>query len=173
MTVSVYDQTITALGHALGNLKHVLEKAEAHATAEEIDPQVLLRARLFPDMRDLTFQVQVATDVARRGIARLAGQEAPSWPDDEQSFAELRQRIDNTLAYFNEFSPEQFEGSDERTIEVPLRDKTHEFSGRDYLLHFIIPNVYFHSATAYNLMRHNGVKLGKRDFLGSLAPGKS
>jgi hypothetical protein len=170
MSISLYDQAVTALGHSLGNLKDLLAKAEAYAEAEGIDEKVLLESRMAPTMRDLTFQVQVATDVARKGIARLAGTEAPSWPDDESSFAELRQRIGNALSYFGEFSPDQFEGADEKTVHVPLRDRTHEFTGREYLLFFIIPNVYFHATTTYNLLRLNGMKLGKRDFLGSLTP---
>lgn len=170
MTISVYDQSVTALAHALGNLRNILGKAEAHAQAEGIEPDALLRARLFPDMRDFVFQVQVATDVARRGVARLAGTEAPSWPDDEQTFAELEDRVGKAIDYLESFEPGQLEGADEREIELPLRDRTHRLAGRDYLLHFILPNVYFHAATAYNLMRHNGVKLGKKDFVGSFTP---
>ena len=170
MAISEFDQSVVALRHALRNLLNIVRKAEAHADAEGIEPEALLHARLYPDMRDFVFQVQVATDVARRGVARLAGTEAPSWPDDEQSFAELGRRIENAIAYLGEFEPEQLEGAGQREIALELRDQTHEMSGQDYLLHFILPNVYFHASTAYALMRHNGVKLGKRDFIGSFSP---
>ena len=168
MTISNYDLAVGQMRHALKGLLHILEKGEAHASESDIDPEVLLEARLAPDMRDFVFQVQVATDVARRGIARLAGTEAPSWPDEEKTFAELRERVQNALDYFETFTADQFEDADGRDIALPLRDQTHEMSGSDYLQCFIHPNVYFHISIAYALLRKHGVELGKRDFLGSL-----
>jgi len=168
MTISSYDLTVAQMRHALGNLVGILDKAAAHVADTGIEPGDLLTAKLAPDMRDFTFQIQVATDVARRGIARLAGEEAPSWPDEETSIEALRARVQNALDYFETFSPEQFEGADERDIQLPLRDKTHEMSGADYIQCFIAPNVYFHISIAYALLRQHGVELGKRDFLGSL-----
>ena len=170
MAIPEYDQSVVALRHALRNLLNVVNKAAAHAEAEGIEPGALLRSRLFPDMRDFVFQIQVATDVARLGVARLAGAEAPSWPDDEDSFADLATRIENAIRYLGEFEPGQLDGAGQREVSLTLRDGTHELSGQDYLLHFVLPNVYFHASTAYALMRHNGVKLGKRDFIGSFTP---
>ena len=168
MTISNYDLSVAEMRHALRNLSGILDKAIAHVSDTGMDANELLQAKLAPDMRDFTFQIQVATDVARRGIARLAGTEAPSWADEEKSLEELKRRVQNALDYFEAFKPEQFDGADQRDIQVPLRDKTHEMIGADYLQCFIAPNVYFHISIAYALLRQHGVELGKRDFLGSL-----
>ena len=168
MTISNYDLAVAQMRHALGALIRMLDKAETYVAEADVDPADLLEAKLAPDMRDFVFQVQVATDVARRGIARLAGTEAPSWADEEQSLAELRTRVQNALDYFGTFTAERFDGADSRDIALKLRDKTHEMCGADYLQCFIMPNVYFHLSIAYALLRQNGVELGKRDFLGAL-----
>lgn len=168
MTISNYDLSVAQMRHALGALVRILDKAEAYVEESDIDAETLLEARLAPDMRNFAFQIQVATDVARRGIARLAGTEAPSWEDNEDSLAALRDRVQNTLDYFESFTPEQFDGADSRDIALTLRDGTHEMNGADYIQAFIAPNVYFHISMAYALLRKHGVELGKRDFLGSL-----
>lgn len=170
MTISNYDLSVVSLRHSLKNLQNIARKAEAHADAEGISHDALLRSRLFPDMLDFIKQIQIATDVTKGGVARLSGTEAPSWEDNEASFADVHARIQKALDYLDGFTADQFEGADERDIALALRDQTHEMSGQNYLLHFVLPNVYFHVATAYGLMRHSGVKLGKRDFIGSFSP---
>ena len=150
----------------LPNLKGILSKAEADAEARKIEPRVFLQARLAPDMFDLTRQVQVVTDLVKGGFARLAGAEVPSWDDKESSFAELRARIDKTLEYTRTFEPARFADAETRQVVLKFPGATFEYTGRDYLLGFVVPNVYFHVTVAYAILRHNGVPLGKRDFLG-------
>jgi hypothetical protein len=148
------------------NLKSILTKAETDAEARNIAPEVFLGARLSPDMLPLTRQVQIATDQVKGSLARLVGIEVPAWPDDEQSFSDLLARIDKALAYAKEFKPAQFEGAESRDIELKFPQSTFSFTGKDYLLNFVLPNFYFHMAAAYAILRHNGVRIGKRDFLG-------
>jgi len=159
LSVPVFDRTLAALSAILG-------KAAAHAEARKIDPAVLLGARLFPDMFPLTRQVQIACDFAKGAAARLVGQEPPAWADDETSFAHLQARIERTRAYIATFPAAQFEDAPTRSIELKLRSGTMQFEGLPYLAHYVLPNFYFHATTAYNILRHNGVELGKRDFLG-------
>lgn len=166
MTISMYQATVPPLARSLTNLATILSKAAAHAEAKKIDPAVLLNSRLYPDMLPLTRQVQIASDVARRGAARLAGLEAPKVEDTETTFAELRDRLHQTIAYLETLTPEQIDGSEAKAIALPIGDKTMTFEGLPYLLSFIQPNVYFHVTTAYAILRHNGVELGKLDFLG-------
>ena len=166
MAISIYDQLIPVLTHMLRSLDAVLAKGETDCTNRKIDPQVFINGRLAPDMLPLKRQVQIATDHAKGAASRLAGVENPRWADDENSLPELRARIGKTIDYLGSFKPEQFEGADTRTVEVKLPSNTLQFTGKDYLLRFAIPNFYFHYTTAYAILRHNGVPIGKRDFLG-------
>jgi uncharacterized protein len=163
--LTMYDATIPPLKLTLSNLAHILKKGEAYAEAKKIEPAVLLGARLFPDMYPLTRQVQIATDMSKGAAARLAGVEIPSYEDNETTFAELQARIEKTLAFISSVTPAQFEGAEKRNIELMVRKHKMEFSGQDYLLKWVMPNVYFHVTTAYDILRHNGVELGKPDFL--------
>jgi uncharacterized protein len=171
MSLSIYDASIPPMLHALGTLSAVLDKASAHCEKEKIDPTALLTARLFPDMFTLTRQVQVVSDTAKGGAARLAGVEAPKFADTEASFADLKARIEKTAGFLKSLQSGAF-GSGDRAIEVKFPQRTLLFpSGWNYLLSFVFPNVYFHSATAYDILRHNGVKLGKGDYLGNIGEG--
>jgi hypothetical protein len=154
--------------HMLGSLDAVLAKAETDCAARKIDPQVFVNGRLAPDMLPLKRQVQIATDHAKGAASRLAGLENPKWADDESSLPDLRARIDKTVVYLGGFDAEQFEGAETRAIEVKLPSTTLRFTGKDYLLRFAVPNFYFHYTTAYAILRHNGVPVGKRDFLGGV-----
>lgn len=162
----MYDASIPVLKHFLGNLSGLLDKAVIHADARKIDHDVLLNARLFPDMFPLTRQVQIASDQAKGAAARLAGVEVPKFEDDEASFSDLQARIAKTIAFLDTISPEQLQGSEDRDIVLALRDRTLEFKGQQYLLAWVLPNFYFHVTTAYAILRHNGVEIGKKDFLG-------
>jgi uncharacterized protein len=153
----------------LNALSGVLDKAEAFATAKKIDPAVLLQSRLAPDMFNLTRQVQVATDGARRGSARLAGVEAPKVEDNETTIAQLKERIAKTVAYLKTLDPKAIDASADREITFPLGpEKKGHMKGVDYLNHFMLPNFYFHCTAAYAILRHSGVDVGKRDFLGAI-----
>lgn len=163
--LSMYDATIPPLRLALSNLAHILKKGEAHAETKGIEPAVFFNARLFPDMFPLSRQVQIATDMSKGAAARLAGIEIPKYEDDETTFADLQARIAKTLAFIDSVTPAQFEGAEKRNIELMVRKHKMEFSGQDYLLKWVMPNVYFHVTTAYDILRHNGVELGKPDFL--------
>jgi len=165
MTISMF-AVLSSLSRALQNLINILQKGAAHAEAKKIDPSVLLNSRLYPDMFPLVKQVQVASDIARRGAARLAGIEAPAMEDNETTFAELIDRIDRTVAFLQSLSPDQINGTEEKEVTLPRREITLKFTGINYLLYFVIPNVYFHITTAYDILRHNGVELGKVDYLG-------
>jgi len=164
----MYDASVPVFIRGLRRLGEHLKKAEAYAQARKIEPAVLVNARLYPDMLPLSRQVQIASDHARGAAARLAGLERPSYADDETTFDELQARIDKTVAYLETFRPEQFEGSEERTVQVPVRGHPITFKGRSYLFDFAQPNFYFHTVTAYAILRHSGVELGKLDFLGPL-----
>jgi hypothetical protein len=152
----------------LGSLDAVLAKAEADCATRKIDPQVFINGRLAPDMLPLKRQVQIATDHAKGAASRLAGLENPKWADDESSLADLRARVHKAVAYLNGFETEQFDGAETREVEVKLPSTTLRFTGKDYLLRFAVPNFYFHYTTAYAILRHNGVPVGKRDFLGGV-----
>jgi hypothetical protein len=151
----------------LGALSNVLQKGADHAAAKGFDPAVLLNARLAPDMFPLSRQVQIATDQAKGGGARLAGVEVPSYPDDEKTFADLQARIAKTIAFLDSLTPAQIDGSENKEIVLKMRAGDVTFTGQRYLIGFVIPNLTFHCATAYNILRHNGVDIGKRDFLGN------
>jgi hypothetical protein len=164
----LYDLSIAPMLRSLRNLDAIVSKAEAHAAADEaLDPETLVSARLFPNMRPFVFQIRVATDTAKGAAARLTGQELPSWPDDEVTFAEVHERLGKAISYLSGFTPEQFEGAEERPIELKLGPQTVHFTGSSYVANFVLPNFYFHVTTAYNILRHNGVVIGKRDFLGA------
>jgi len=150
----------------LNNLAAILEKGAAYAEAKKIDPAVLIGSRLYPDMFPLSRQVQIASDVARRGAARLAGLEAPEMEDNETTFPELIARSKNTISYLETLTPNLIDGSEEKSIELPVGKDIMNFKGMPYLLYFILPNVYFHVTTAYDILRHCGVEVGKIDFLG-------
>ncbi len=166
MTISMYQASVPAIIHSLNNLIAILEKGATHAEAKKIDPSVLISSRLYPDMFPLTRQVQIASDIARRGVAKLAGLEAPQMEDTETSFPELIARLQKTTAYLGTLTPEQIDGSEEKSISLPVGKETMNFQGLPFLNYFILPNVYFHVTTAYDILRHSGVELGKRDFLG-------
>lgn len=172
MALSIYDAAIPTILQVLNNLSAVLDKGSAHCEKEKIEPGVLLTARLYPDMFALTRQVQVVSDTAKGCAARLAAIEAPKFADTETSFAELKARLDKTAAFLKSLEAARFAGADDRAIEIKFPQLTLNFrNGWDYLLNFVLPNVFFHSATAYDILRHNGVKLGKGDFLGSIGRG--
>jgi uncharacterized protein len=166
VTISIHDQLVTVFSQMLENLDKVLSKAEADAAARKIDPQVLVNGRLAPDMLPLTRQVQIMTDQAKGGVSRLSGRESPKWPDDEATFADLHARIAKTIAYLKTFTAAQFEGAETRTVELKFPNASFTYTGKDYFLKFVVPNFYFHYTTAYAILRHNGVPIGKNDFLG-------
>ncbi|MEL1265771.1 DUF1993 domain-containing protein [Pseudoxanthomonas putridarboris] len=166
-SLSMYQASVPVFVRALRNLKHVLEKGQAHAQERGFDAGVLLQTRLYPDMLPLLRQVQNATDTAKFGAARLAGVESPKFDDDETSFAELYARLDRVIDYLGRFDEAAFAGSETRAITLPTRSRGElKFDGRGYLLGFATPNLYFHVSTAYAILRHSGVPVGKRDFLG-------
>lgn len=167
MALSMYDFSIPVLKQSLGSLAVILRKAADHAESRKIDPSAFISARLFPDMFALAKQVQIATDQAKGCAARLAGIDIPSFEDNETTFGELQARIEKTIAFLDSVKAHQINGSETRDIVLQLRERTVEFKGQDYLLKWVMPNFYFHVTTAYNLLRHNGVDIGKRDFLGS------
>jgi len=166
MTITMYQASVPVFKRALVNLDAILGKAQSYAEARKIEPGALLTARLAPDMYHLTRQVQVVCDTAKYTAAYLAGVDAPKHEDNEASFAELKARIGKTLAFLDTLKPEQIDGSEERTITRNFGEQTFTFKGQDYLLRFGIPNVYFHAMAAYAILRHNGLDIGKRDFLG-------
>jgi hypothetical protein len=168
MSLSMYQASVPVFLRALGTLSAILHKAAAHAEAKKIDPSVLVNARLYPDMLPLTRQIQIATDHARGAGARLAGLERPAYPDTEASFDELQERIAKTVAYLKTLKPEQIDGSEQRAVTIPTRGNDMQFHGQPYLLDFAFPNFWFHAVTAYAILRHCGVEIGKQDFLGPL-----
>jgi hypothetical protein len=167
MTAAMYDHTVPPLLRSLGALSAVLAKAEAHCAARKIEPSALLAFRLYPDMLPLTRQVQLACDFAARAVARLTGADLPAFPDTETSFAELAARIAAATAYIEGYAPARFDAAATREVVLKLRGTERHMTGLDYLTQFCLPNVYFHCATAYNILRHNGVELGKSDFIGA------
>ena len=168
MTISFYAASVPVFKQALNSLKAILSKAEQHTTAKHIENDALLKARLFPDMFHLIRQVQIAADFAKGVPARLAGIEVPPYDDNENSFADLQARLDRTLAFIDALKPEQFAGAGEREIVLrPGTPKEKRFSGEDYLLHYGLQHFFFHVTTAYAILRHNGVDIGKSDFIGT------
>ena len=166
MTISMYQASVPVLLQGLKALSSILAKAEANAAERKIDPQVFLSARLAPDMFTLTRQVQIATDHAKGAPSRLSGRAAPKFEDNEASFADLQARIARTVELLKGFAPADIDGSHDRAIELKAGPRELSFTGLQYLLHFALPNFYFHFTTAYDILRHNGVPLGKTDFMG-------
>lgn len=166
--MTLFEQTIPAFTRMLTNLSVLLDKAQAHADAAKYDVGALLSARLFPDMFSLTRQVQLCTDFTKGACARLAGLEVPRWEDTEASIADLQARIRKALDYVASFSPAQFEHAAERSIELKTPAGNFHFTGNSFVQNWALPNFYFHVTTAYNLLRHNGVPVGKLDFLGKV-----
>jgi hypothetical protein len=164
--MSFHDATVPAFLQILGSLTGILTKAEAHCKAKNIAPEVLLGARLYPDMLPLTRQIQFVCDFAGKSCARLTSSEVPTTPDTEKTFDELKQRLNKTMDYVRTFKPEQFDGADTRDVTFPVGPATMTLKGQQFLNNFAFPNFYFHAATAHGILRHNGVEIGKRDFLG-------
>ena len=168
MSISMYQASIPPLVHSLTNLNAILEKAIAHAEAKKIDPTVLVNARLYPDMFPLARQIMIATDVAKGAASRLAGAVPPKYEDSETTFSELIARINKTITHLESFTTAQIDGSEDKDISLTMRNTTASFKGQSYLLDFVMPNVYFHVTTVYAILRHNGVEIGKQDFLGHI-----
>ena len=166
MTISLYQASVPAFIRALNNLAVILEKGAAHAQARKIDDSVFLNSRLFPDMFPLIRQVQIATDTARSGAGRLAGVEFPAYEDKEATFQELALRIHNTIGFLQSLQPAQIDGAEDKTISWQTRSSTKNMQGLPYLMNHLLPNIHFHVTTAYGILRHNGVEIGKKDFLG-------
>ena len=167
MTLSMYQASVPVFIQGLTGLGGVIDKAAAHAAERNIDPAALLQARLYPDMFPFARQVQIATDFAKGGAARLAGVEFPAYEDSETSFEELKARVDKTIAFLRTLDAAQIDGSEERDISLVRRGETSIVKGQAYLLEQAMPNFYFHITTAYAILRHNGVEVGKRVFLGA------
>jgi hypothetical protein len=168
MSISLYDFSISVISRGLSNLSVILDKAAAYAEAKKIDPAVLAQARLYPDMFPLSRQVQVACDTAKGAAARLAGIEIPKHEDTEVTLAELKQRIAKTLDFLKTVTPEKLKGAESRAIEIKSPNGSLNFTGLSYVTNFVLPNFYFHESMTYALLRHNGVEVGKRDFLGAI-----
>ena len=168
MSVTMQSFSTPLFEHMLGNLLHWLEKAETHAKAKGFDVDVLLDARLAPDMFPFVKQIQVATDAAKFGVARLAGVEAPSFPDDEKTMAELKERVRRTIAFVRSVPAAKLVGSEDREVSVPRRDGSATFTGEVFLKRISLPNFFFHATMVYAMLRHNGVELGKMDYLGAI-----
>ena len=164
--MSFHDATVPAFLQILGSLSGILSKAEAHCKARNIQPEVLLAARLFPDMLPFSRQIQLACDFAAKGCARLTHSEVLTTPDTEETFDELKARLARTADYLKTFTPAQFEGADSRDVTFPVGPTTMTLKGQQFLNAYAFPNFYFHAATAHGILRHNGVEIGKRDFLG-------
>ena len=167
MSLSMYQASVPVFRHQIMALAKILAKGEEHANARKIDHAALIQCRLYPDMFPLARQVQLASDTAKSAAARLAGVEVPSWEDNETTFAQLKERCEKTDKYLATFKPEQIDASEDREGVLKMRDGQMNFAGQQYLLGFAMPNFYFHLTTAYALLRHCGVEVGKRDFLGA------
>ena len=166
MTISMHSASVPLFTRQLNAMLGWLDKAQAHAEARKFDAANYLGLRLAPDMLPFTRQIQIACDMAKGCVARLAGQEVPKWDDTEASLDDLRARIRRTVDYVQSFPASQIDGTETREITLPMRSGPVTYSGQDYLTQFVLPNVYFHATTTYTLLRHAGVEIGKRDFLG-------
>ncbi len=170
MPLSMYDASVPAFVNMLKALSAILDKAARYAETKKIDPAVLVNDRLAPDMFPLSRQIQIATDGVKGGAARLAGVEPPSYPDTETSIEELKARIDKTVAFLQSIDKSKFDGAEDKTLTMKIGPNELTFPAKVYLFEFVIPNFYFHATTTYAILRHNGVEMGKQDFLAGLAP---
>ena len=166
MTISMYQASVPRLVNILGNLSTMLDKAQAHAEARKLDPSALTGFRLFPDMLPMTTQVQIACDTAKGVVARLAGVDIPAYKDNEKTLADLKARVARTIAFIETMTPAQIDGTEDKEIITRRGDKETRYTGMQFLLGHALPNFYFHVTTTYNILRHNGVEIGKRDYLG-------
>ena len=162
----MYQASVPRITNMLNNLGAILDKAQAHVDAKKLDAAALTNARLFPDMLAMHRQVHIATDTAKGVVARLAGVEIPAYEDNEVSFTDLKARVEKTVAFIQSFKPEQIDGTEDKAIVTKRGDKETHYTGMQFLLGHAMPNVYFHVTTAYNILRHNGVEIGKKDYLG-------
>jgi len=167
MTISMYQASVPRFANILGNLSNILDKAQAHVDARKLDSAALTAYRLFPDMLPMTAQVQIACDTAKGVVARLAGVEIPAYEDKEKTLAELKARIAKTIAFIQTVTPAQIDGTEDKEIVIKRGDKETRYKGMQFLLGHALPNFYFHVTTAYNILRHNGVEIGKRDYIGN------
>lgn len=167
MTFSMYSASAPVFKQILNSLSAIVDKADAHASAKKIDPAALLQARLFPDMFPFIRQVQIAADFAKGSAARLGGVEVPKYEDDEVTFADLKARLAKTIAFIDSVPQDGIEASAQRDITTGSGEKTKQWKGQVYLLHYALPHFFFHATTAYDILRHNGVDIGKKDFIGS------
>lgn len=167
MSFSMYSASIPAFRQILGSLLSILDKAEAHVEAKKLDPNALLQFRLFPDMLPFTRQIQIAADFAKGAGARLAGADVPAYEDTEKTIGELKLRIQRTLTFLDSLPREAIEDAAQRAITTGSGEKTKHWVGQEYLMHYALPHFYFHATTAYNILRHNGLEVGKKDYIGS------
>ena len=166
-SISMYQASVPRFVNILGNLSKILDKAKAHCEAKKIDETALTSFRLYPDMLAMARQVQIASDTAKGLVARLAGAEIPAWEDNEKTLADLQARIQKTIDFIQSFKPAQIDGSEDKEILVKRADKETRYNGMQFLLGHAVPNIYFHVSAAYMILRHNGVEVGKRDYLGN------
>ena len=166
MSISMYQASVPRFVNILGNLSNILDKAQAHVDAKKIDATALTTYRIFPDMLPMSKQVQIACDTAKGVIARLAGVDIPAYEDNEVTLADLKARVAKTIAFIQTFTPAQIDGTEDKAIVTKRGDKETHYKGMQFLLGHAVPNFYFHVTTTYNLLRHNGVEIGKRDYLG-------
>jgi hypothetical protein len=167
MSNLVYELAIETMLRSLRNLDAIVTKAEEYVALDQnLDASTLLQARLYPNMRPFMFQVQVATDTAKGAAARLTGREVPSWPDEEKTFADVHARLRKAIDYLSSFAPADFDGAETREVKLRLGPHAVDFTGSSYISSFVLPNFFFHVTTAYNILRHNGLAIGKADFLG-------
>ena len=168
MALSMYQASVPVFIKTLGNLSGILDKAATYATAKKVDQSVLLGYRIAPDMLAMVRQVQIACDFAKGASSRLAGLEVPAWEDTEKSIDDLKARIAKTIEYCKGFTPAQIDGSEDRDIQTKVAGNPVTYKGQAYLLHSVMPNFFFHTTTAYDILRHCGVEIGKRDFIGQV-----
>jgi hypothetical protein len=167
MNISMYQASVPRFVNILGNLSNILDKAQAHVDAKKLDPATLPTYRLFPDMLPMTTQVQIACDAAKGVVARLAGAEIPAYEDNEKTLADLKARVTKTIAFIQSVTPGQIDGTEDKEIVIKRGDKETRYNGMQFLLGHALPNFYFHVTTTYNILRHNGIEIGKRDYLGN------
>ena len=167
MTISMYQASVPRFVNILGNFANILDKAQAHIDAKKIADASLTAFRLFPDMLPMTTQVQIACDTAKGVVARLAGVEIPAYEDNEKTLADLKARVAKTIAFLQTFTPAQIDGTEDKEIALRVGGQDLKFKGMQYLLGFAYPNFYFHVTTAYNILRHNGIAVGKGDYIGT------